>query len=94
MKLLWMACIAMVGMTGTAAFAGGTADSAAQESAAGAEVAPVAQAAWIPSPTAITPAAADAYAYDDLSQHVDIEFWSVGWLRAGATITTEVVAQL
>jgi putative aldouronate transport system substrate-binding protein len=81
MKSLWMACIAMVGMTGTAAFAGGTADSASQESAAGAEVAPVAQAAWIPSPTAITPAAADAYAYDDLSQQVDIEFWSVGWLR-------------
>ena len=80
MKSLCMACIAMVAMTGSAAFAGGTADTAAQESAAGAEVAPVAEATWIPSPTAITPAAADAYAYDDLSQHVEIEFWSVGWL--------------
>ena len=57
MKSLWMACFAMVAMTGSAAFAGGTAESAAQESAAGAEVAPVAEAAWIPSPSAITPAA-------------------------------------
>ena len=40
----------------------------------------VEQGEWIPSPSDITPAGPNAYAYDDLSKTVEIEFMSVGWL--------------
>ena len=81
-KTFYAMCTILItlGLCGvSSAFAAGTPETRGAESPAAAAPA-VSTDVWVPSPTDIRPAGPNAYAYDDLSKQVSIEFWSVGWL--------------